>query len=218
MKVNSLRVISSSTGSFPLAALGLLMLSAMVPKTGIAQSLDHDKTLPIEISADSLEVAQEEHVATFAGNVDAVQGDLVLSAKTLKVHYEGKGRGSTVGLAAGTGSTISKIEALGGVILASPDETAEGEIGIYDVPAQLITLEGSVVLTRGENVLHGERLVLNLATGKSHMVGTTATATADGSKTPNGRVKALFTPKQKSNTKESDADASTPPTPAARPK
>ncbi|MGI9449125.1 MAG: LptA/OstA family protein, partial [Geminicoccaceae bacterium] len=55
---------------------------------GAGQSIDRDQTLPIEISADSLEVAQEDRIATFAGNVDAIQGDLVLSADTLKVHYE----------------------------------------------------------------------------------------------------------------------------------
>jgi len=187
----------------------------MAPNPSAGQSLDHDQTLPIEISADSLEVAQEERVATFAGNVDAVQGDLVLSAKTLKVHYEGKG--DSVGLAAGTGGAINQIEASGDVILTSPDETAEGDRGVYDVPARLITLRGDVVLTRGENVIRGERLELDLATGKSRMLGTTQSVDANETDTSNSRVKALFTPKQKSEEKDNDADASTPPIPLAKP-
>lgn len=202
--------IGSTARGLCLAAVTLLS-----PWGGLAQSLDHDKTLPIEISADSLEVAQEEQLATFEGNVDAVQGDLVLSAQTLKVRYEGKN--SNVGLAAGAGGTINQIEARGGVIISSPEETAEGDVGVYDVPAQLITLKGDVILTRGENVLRGEQLELDLATGKSRMVGTTSSETAEGAAAPSGRVKALFTPKQKSGTKESGANPTEPPVPAAKP-
>ena len=198
-----------------LLALGLSISSAGFVSPAVGQSLEHDSSLPIEISADRLEVAQEEQVATFAGNVDAVQGDLVLSAETLEVYYEGKS--SAVGLAAGTGGTIGKIEAKGGVILSSPEETAEGDLGIYDVPAKLITLEGAVVLTRGENVLRGERLELNLATGKSRMIGTTASVD-NGASSAKGRVKALFTPKKKTSAKENDADTQTPHIPMVKPK
>ncbi len=210
-----MKVSGSSMRPFSLLALSLLLLSTVAERPGVAQTLKHDSRLPIEISADSLEVAQEDQVATFAGNVDAVQGDLVLSAETLKVRYEGKS--STVGLAAGTGGTINQIEASGKVILSSPEETAEGDVGVYDVPAQLITLKGDVVLTRGENVLRGEHLELDLATGKSRMVGTTASVAADGSASTGARVKALFTPKQKAETKETGADASSPPLPRAKP-
>jgi lipopolysaccharide export system protein LptA len=201
--------------------LVVVMLAGLAPRAGEAQGLEHDDSQPIEISADSLEVEQDKQVATFAGNVDAVQGDLVLSARALRVYYEGKG--GTVGLAAGSSSTISKIEASGDVLLSSPEETAEGDLGIYDVPAQLITLEGSVVLTRGDNVLHGERLELDLATGRSRMVGTTAVAGAEGGASPNGRVKALFTPKPKNDAEAGPAAergetaAPTPSVPSARP-
>ena len=164
------------------------------------QSLDHDSSLPIEISADTLEVAQEERIATFSGNVDAVQGELLLSADVLKVYYEGKSSG--VGLAAGSGSSIRRIDASGHVIITSPKETAEGHYGTYDVPAKLMTLEGAVVLTRGENVVRGERLELDLVSGKSRMVGGESVAGADTSD-GEGRVKALFTPKSKDNGQES---------------
>ncbi len=177
--------------------------------TADGQALDHDSSLPIEISADSLEVAQEEQVATFAGNVDAVQGDLVLSADELKVHYEGKG--GSVGMAAGDSNSIRRIDAEGHVIIASPEETAEGDHGTYDVAAKMVTLEGKVVLTRGANVIRGERLEMDLVSGKSRIVGS-ATSVADGDQETSGdRVKALFTPKAK------DDDDGKPPFPEARP-
>lgn len=188
------------------ALCGPVMLGA---ERAASQSLDHDSNQPIEISADSLEVAQEEQVATFAGNVDAVQGDLVLSADELKVHYEGKASG--VGIAAGNSNSIRRIDAAGHVILASPEETAEGDHGTYDVPARMVTLEGQVVLTRGANVIRGERLEMDLVSGKSRIVGA-ETSVADGDQDTSGeRVKALFTPKAK------DDDGGAPPVPEARP-
>ncbi|MEZ5935116.1 MAG: LptA/OstA family protein [Alphaproteobacteria bacterium] len=191
--------------SLPALAPGLPF--ALTPALG--QSLDHDSSLPIEISADSLEVEQEQQVATFAGNVDAVQGDLVLSADRLRVHYEGENR--SIGLSAGQGSSIRRIDADGHVIITSPEETAEGDHGTYDVPAKLVTLEGTVVLTRGANVIRGERLEMDLVSGKSRMIGA-ATTVAEGEDGSNGRVKALFTPKAKED------DGKTPPVPEARPK
>lgn len=178
------------------------------PAVAGAQSLDHDSSLPIEISADSLEVAQEQQVATFAGNVDAVQGDLVLSADELLVHYQGKS--TAVGMAAGDSGAIRRIDAKGNVIIASPEETAEGEEGTYDVPAKLVTLIGDVVLTRGDNVIRGQRLELDLVSGKSRMIGTDAEI-AEGEGAGDGdRVRALFTP-------SSDDDQDGPPAPEARP-
>lgn len=187
---------------------GALPLIALASGAGFGQSLDHDSSQPIEISADSLEVEQEQQVATFAGNVDAVQGDLVLSADTLRVHYEGKD--SAVGIAAGSGNRIRRIDAEGSVIIASPEETAEGDQGTYDVRGKLVVLEGDVVLTRGENVIRGERLVMDLVSGKSRIVGTETTVADGGKASPGGRVRALFTP-------NSDEDAKAPPVPEARP-
>ena len=64
---------------------------------------------------------------------------------------------------------ISRIDATGGVRFATPGETAEGDAGVYDVDARRITLTGSVVLTRGDNVIRGEKLTLDLATGRSRI-------------------------------------------------
>lgn len=191
----------------PMVVSAIMLLATLAPKAADGQSLDHDSGQPIEISADSLEVEQDTQIATFAGNVDAVQGDLVLSADKLRVHYEGKE--SSVGLAAGSGNKIRRIEAEGGVIIASPEETAEGSQGTYDVRGKIVVLEGSVVLTRGENVVRGERLVMDLVSGKSRIVGV-ETAAGGGDESSGGRVRALFTPK-------SDDEAN-PPVPEARPK
>jgi lipopolysaccharide export system protein LptA len=155
-----------------------------------AQGLLQDNSLPIEITADSLEVLQNQKIATFTGNVDAVQGDMVLSADQLRVYY-----GDTDGAApgpAGTGS-IRRIEADGNVFLSSPRETAQGEAGVYDVAANQLTLDGAVILTQGDNVIRGQRLEVDLASGRSRVFA--AVPSAEGGTAPQ-RVRALFTPEK----------------------
>lgn len=136
----------------------------------------HDTTLPIEITADSMEVDEGSKTVAFSGAVTAKQGDLRLTADDVVVHYAEKADGS--------GRTISSIEAKGNVFVSSPDETAQGDEGIYDVTGRTIQLTGNVVLTRGENVIRGQRLDLDLAQNKSRVEG-------GGD---DGRVKGLFVP------------------------
>jgi lipopolysaccharide export system protein LptA len=168
------------------AAFSLASAAAITAARG--QSLQHDTTLPIEITSDSLEVVQDQKIATFTGNVDAIQGDMVLSADLLRVHY-----GDVDGAAAappGTGS-IRRIEAEGNVFLSSPRETAQGTAGVYDVGSNRVTMEGEVVLTRDDNVIRGERLEIDLVSGRSQIFA--AVPSTEGGTAPQ-RVRALFTP------------------------
>jgi lipopolysaccharide export system protein LptA len=169
----------------PLLA-GLALAGLLSAAAGAQEALRHDGSLPIEITADTLEVQQRDQVATFTGNVDAVQGDLTLSADQLRVYYRG-------GETAGGAGAIRRIEAAGNVFLSSPRETAQGEVGVYDVGQQLVTLERSVVLTRGANVIRGDRLEYDLASGYSR-VESAVPAVAGGE--PRERVRAIFTPEQ----------------------
>lgn len=175
------------SGAVILAAV--LVQSSVAAVSGVhAQSLQHDTSLPIEITADSLEVLRNQQIATFTGNVDAVQGDLVLSADLLRVHY-GDDEASAPG-PAGAGP-IQRIEAEGNVFLSSPRETAQGNAGVYDVASNQLTMEGAVVLTRDDNVIRGQRLEIDLVSGRSRMLA--AIPSTEGGTAPQ-RVRALFTP------------------------
>lgn len=170
---------------------GFIVCAASLPVTpGWSQSkplsgLDTDK--PIEISADSLEVKQDENIAIFTGNVDALQGDIRLRASQLTVHYR-SGEGGEAGV-----NAISRIDASGSVFITSGRETAQGETGVYDVENSLITLIQNVVLTRGENVIRGNRLVLDLVTGQTRVDG------GESGPRSGGRVRSLFVPKRSTN-------------------
>lgn len=195
-----------------LAAMICLLAGAASAQMNLGRQ--HSSDQPIEISADSLEVQQDQQIATFHGNVEAVQGDIHLRADQLKVYYRNKsstaagaaratakpgqksekpappGKATAAAGAAGANS-ISRIDAVGKVFISSPEETAQGDTGVYDLDKRTIVLEGkSVVLTRGPNVLRGQRAVMNLDTGRSVM------ETA-----PGGRVKGLFVPQKKETTK-----------------
>lgn len=103
------------------------------------------------------------------------------------------------------GSKITKIEARGEVVITSKDDqTTTSDWALYDVPARTVTVGGNVVLTQGQNVLKGDRLVIDLQTGESRFENT-------GEVTPGKRIRALFMPKEddgsgpKSDTKPGDA-------------
>lgn len=152
---------------------------------------------PVEIVADSLLVEQENRLATFTGNVDAIQGDLRLRADRLLVYYDrgaddgGGGAAAAGGAAAGPGGqAVRRLEATGNVVVASPGQTARGDRGTYDVPVGQVVLEGNVVLTRSQNVVRGARLDSNLRTG----VSTVSAGQPGTSGRPEQRVRALFTP------------------------
>jgi lipopolysaccharide export system protein LptA len=168
-----------------LGAAGILLATAADLR---AQGLKHDTSLPIEITADQLEVAQKEQVATFTGNVDAVQGDLVLSADKLRVFYYDSGKETPP---PGANGSIRRIEAEGNVFISSPRETAQGKFGVYDVASNQLTLEGSVVLTQDANVVRGERLEMDLVSGRSRVLA--AVTSSEGGEAPQ-RVRAIFTP------------------------
>jgi lipopolysaccharide export system protein LptA len=140
-------------------------------------------------------------------NVHYVGGDALSSgvkkdevkapAETKVADAEGAAGGATAtdkaaaGPEAKKGDTqITKIEAKGDVIITSEDDqTTTSEWALYDLPSQLVTVGGNVVLTQGKNVLKGDRLVIDLKTGESRFENTGNTAAG-------GRIRALFMPKQ----------------------
>ena len=152
----------------------------------LSSSSKYNKNLPIEITADSLEVLQNEKIAVFNGNVDAKQGEINLRANSLKVHYSSS--------SANDKQAVSKIYADGNVFFSTKFETAKSDMGIYDVDKSIITLTGTVTLTQGQNILKGNELVIDLKTGKNTMKGG---PTSSKTITKDGRVKGLFVPNKR---------------------
>lgn len=183
----------------------LLAISAIIhPSTALAQSpafgdsqlAYHDTSQPIEIEADSLEVLQNKRKAIFSGKVSAKQGGIVMRSGEMIVFYampEDNQKKSQHNKPKAEANAINKIIARGEVIFSSAEETAQGDYALYDVANSLITLSGNVLLTKGQNVLKGNRLEYNMATGKSMI--TNQSASGESGK-PQGRVRGVFIPNQ----------------------
>jgi lipopolysaccharide export system ATP-binding protein len=165
--------------------MAALMLLAATPGAW-AQQGGAGGNRPVEIVADKLVVDQDRQLATFSGNVDAVQGDMNLRANQLRVFYveqdeprdQGKPRRGDGADASASDQSIRRIEAEGDVLLTRPGETAEGDAGVYDPIKRTLVLEGNVVLTRAQNVIRGTRLDSNLETGVSVVTAAGASATS----------------------------------------
>ncbi|MDI2056565.1 MULTISPECIES: LptA/OstA family protein [Bradyrhizobium] len=168
------------------------------------QGFSQNRDQPIQIEAASLEMRDKKKEATFAGNVKVVQGDTTMTSKTLVVFYEDKSTQApapaptgTKGAAAkgaapmqsatpgpGGASSIKRLEAKGNVVVTQKDQVVTGETAIFDTKTNLITMLGGggsqVVLTQCQNVLRGDRLLVDMTTGVSRV------------EADNGKVQGLF--------------------------
>jgi lipopolysaccharide export system protein LptA len=170
------------------------------------QGFSQNRDQPIQIDAASLEMRDKKKEATFAGNVKVVQGDTTMTSKTLVVFYESGGdKPATPQPAAaqsapakgakaapiqsatpgpGGSSSIKRLEARGNVVVTQKDQVVTGETAVFDTKTNLITMlggsGGQVVLTQCQNVLRGDRLLVDMTTGVSRV------------ESDSGRVQGLF--------------------------
>jgi lipopolysaccharide export system protein LptA len=153
------------------------------------QGFSKNRDQPVQIEASTLEVREKEKQATFIGNVKVTQGDTGLRSKFLVVFYEddSKAAGAQQNMKAATPGPggqqqIKRLEAKGGVVVTQKDQTVTGDLGVFDMRTNTVTMSGNVVMTQAQNVLRGERLVVDLTSGVSRVE----------SKAGQGRVQGLF--------------------------
>jgi lipopolysaccharide export system protein LptA len=185
--MTGLSALAALTGRRPAFAAVLLLLlplhataqpnaSANKGPPNALQGFSQNRNQPVQIEAASLEVRDKDKVATFSGGVKVVQGDTIMRCKSLIVFYEqqGQGEAKTMKAAApgpGGSSSISRLEALGGVTVNQKDQTATGDKGLFDMKANTVTLLGNVVVSQGQNILRGDRRVVDLTSGGSRVDG-----------------------------------------------
>jgi lipopolysaccharide export system protein LptA len=195
-------------------ALATLLMSlpagAQAPQPGTSNPLGmgENRDQPVQIEAATLEVRDKNKQATFSGNVQVVQGDTTMKCQSLVVFYgQEVGIGAADGAPAATAAkstpgmpqgaqNIRRIEARGGVTVITKDQNASGDLGVYDLKTKTITLSGNVVVSQGQNVIHGERVVVDTTTGYARVESSSSNGGAGtGAGTPgSGRVRALIQP------------------------
>jgi lipopolysaccharide export system protein LptA len=175
------------------------MAAAQGPAPAPSLLPGQNRDQPVQIEAASLDVHDKSKTATFSGNVQVVQGDTTMKCQSLVVFY-----GHEVGIAQNAtkqasaiipdqkgAQDIRRIEAHGGVTVITKDQNASGDTAIYDLQSKTITLNGNVIVSQGQNVIHGQRVVVDTVTGNARV------ESSEGGGAVPGRVRALILPNQK---------------------
>lgn len=151
---------------------------------------------PYKIDANRLEVKQTENKAVYSGDVVIVQGKMTMRCSSLVIFFdkkEGADKGdkkdgaekkdakadATAPVPGASG--LKRLECHGPVTVTQDSQTATARLLVYE--ADVVTMTGNVVLSDGDNVQAGEKLVYRTKTGVGTMEG--------------GRVRGIFTPGQK---------------------
>jgi lipopolysaccharide export system protein LptA len=182
-----------SAAMLGLCGAGLHAQTAPQGPPNALQGFSQNRDQPVHIEAATLEVRDKQKQATFSGDVRVKQGDTGLRCKSLVVFYEQDGEAAdqskTLQAATpgpGGEQRIKRLEARGGVIVTQKEQTATGDLGVFDMKSNTVTLTGNpVVMTQGQNVLRGEKLVVDLTSGVSRV---------ESNKGSQGRVQGLFQP------------------------
>lgn len=151
--------------------LGALALATAATAQGTEVpfgAVQQDTSLPVEVSAESLSVSQNDGSALFTGNVIIGQGDMRLSAPRVLVFYTQDQTG------------VERLEATGGVTLVQGDQAAEAERADYAVNRGTIRMSGNVLLTQGANTLVSDEMDVDLEAGTARMNGRVRTVFQSG--------------------------------------
>jgi len=216
------------------ALLILPLLPGSPVQTAKAQSiansfggLSKDNKEPINIEADTLEVLDDKNIAIFSGNVKVHQGQFNLVSKKLTVTYS---RGGTSKKKGSEPKGIKWIDATGKVAITTPDnQSATADWAKFNVLAKLVTIGGNVILSQSGNVMKGDKLVIDLNTGRSKFhSNSTRTLGKKGKKQKQPRISGVFYPgkfkgknpfgKSSSAKPNSKKAAPPPPTPKKNPR
>lgn len=134
---------------------------------------------PYKIDANKLEVQQAANKAVYSGDVVAVQGKMTMRCTSLVVFFN-QSKQETPGAApaAPGGGGLKRLECHGPVTVNQEKQTATSQLLVYE--NDTVTMSGNVVLSDGDNVQAGEKMVYNTKTQVGRMEG--------------GRVRGIFMP------------------------
>ena len=116
------------------------------------------------VARDSLEYYQQQRLVVARGNARATRGDRRVAADVLMVHF-------SIGDSDARASDVERMEAIGNVLISTPQDIVRARWGDYNPNTGIATLTGDVRITRGDNQMNGEFAEVDLNTGISRMTG-----------------------------------------------
>jgi len=204
-----------------LTTLTVLALTLVASGPALAQ-LSTNTSAPIDITGDGLETGNNDCSWTWRGNVEALQdnarlrSDLLTGLQQRNAKPGAPGAAAAPGAQSGSCGDLIRLEAHGSVYYVTPQQKVHGDHAVYEADNATLTVTGNVVAVQGQNVLRGERLVVNTKTGQGQM------QTAVKGRNMPGRVRGVFYPNNKPQTASAapaanGKPAATTPAPAAKP-
>jgi lipopolysaccharide export system protein LptA len=170
------------------SVFALLAATVMGAAPAGAQIAQNSKA-PVDMTADELEVVNAQCLAIWRGAAEALQDNARLRADVLKIYNKAQPT-ARPGAAGGGCGALDRMEASGSVYYVTPTQRVRGNNAVYQAASDTITFTGDVVATQGRNVLRGERLVIQVATGAATME-----TNVKGRNKP-GRVRGVFYPNE----------------------
>lgn len=135
---------------------------------------------------DDLEWYDDRQLAVARGDAVDLRDGKKIAGDVLTAEVEKDQKGA---------SHISRIDALGNVLVSSLDQIARGDAGVYNLDTGIATLTGRVTLTRGDNELRGRYGVVDLNKNVSRLLSAPpSTKLTEG---PKERVAGLLVPRPK---------------------
>lgn len=132
---------------FLLVSLGILFCSGSAAYAA-AVNLKLDRNQPIEITAQKLEVLQQQRQSIFTGEVVAKQGEMTLYAEKLIVIFQ-KDQ-----------DQIERLDAIGGVRVLQLDRVATADKAVFHQAEETLVLIGNAEVTQGKNKVSGDEITL----------------------------------------------------------
>ncbi|MCB2082689.1 MAG: OstA family protein [Sphingomonadaceae bacterium] len=169
------------------AVIGFALTAAAFAgiQAGAQAIAGHNSKAPVSFDAGRIELQDRQNRVALSGNVMLTQAGLTVKSNRMLINYTDAGS-----------LQIQRMTATGGVQVTRGNESASGDIAVYDFNRRIITMAGNVRLRRGADNLSGGRLVIDLASGVSSVDGRasgSSSVTGETTTTGNGRVTGTFT-------------------------
>lgn len=135
-------------------AAAALITAAILPVSTGAQAQDNTRAA-VQYGADAGEYTSDGFA--LRGRAELTQGTNRLRADAIQ--------GFT------NNGDLTRVEASGNVYFVTPDQNMRGNRAVYNLADGTVVVTGDVVLTQGQNVLTGGRLVYNVRTETARIEG-----------------------------------------------
>ena len=116
----------------------------------------------IEVNSENLTIDSNAGTAIFSGNVEIVRGKITLKAQKIIVSYY---------IDKKSNQSLREILAINDVVFIANDNLSQADKAKYNIENNTLELSGNVYVTQGSTKVSGNKVVINLNTGKGSISG-----------------------------------------------